>query len=227
MLKHIQIQWFASASIYDIVWLTIITGCLTTLYLIYALVISVNCLALVPVVINLCWNILIFDCVILNLIFQYFNKEFSFIFNISHHLWKVLKVQFTPSWTQPKAIFYSFPQLQCLRTPIKHYPTKKQIKNTIQYVKTLVQQLNTTKAQKKNTYLLKITAATPNNQLNDLLFFKCEKSWWILQTFVILSHLRFSLQETLSKSFKNWVKTFWFEELFKMHALQPFKFASA
>jgi len=41
-----------------------------------------------------------------------------------------------------------FPQLQCLKTPIKHYPTKKQIKNTIQSVKTFVQQLNTTKSTK-------------------------------------------------------------------------------
>jgi len=42
-----------------------------------------------------------------------------------------------------------FPQLQCLNTPIKHYPIKKLIKNTIQLENSQMQQLTTTKGTKE------------------------------------------------------------------------------
>jgi len=40
-------------------------------------------------------------------------------------------------------------QLQCLKTLIKHYPTKKVIKNTIQFENLHMQQPNTTKSTKE------------------------------------------------------------------------------
>jgi len=51
--------------------------------------------------------------------------------------------------TQYNNSITSFPQLQCLNTPIKHYPIKKLIKNTIQSEIPRMQQLITTKGTKE------------------------------------------------------------------------------
>jgi len=51
--------------------------------------------------------------------------------------------------TQYNNSITSFPQFQCLNTPIKHYPTKKLIKSTIQYENSRMQQLITTKDTKE------------------------------------------------------------------------------